>query len=255
MNNFKKISAVILTLCTAAAIFTSCGKKDETVTDVSSTSSATEVLKTVTKKEKVTVEITDKKGNVSVSVSEKIIPIPVTASEINKDINKNENKEKTKNLPASSSEKQTVAAQINSVATKITSVAATDKAPEGTKKSEIKTTKASVATTVPTTKKPIVNDKINEKSVGISLLSKSDPVETGNHATIIIQGTPGKTYTIDFYETPSKRASGLSEVKADENGFASWSFKIKKSCNLGKRKVVIKENNSSNYIETSITVK
>ena len=109
-------------------------------------------------------------------------------------------------------------------------------------------------TTVPTTKKPVVNDTINEKSVGIFMLSKSDPVSVGNHATIFIQGTPGKTYSIEFYETPSSTAK-LEDKKADANGFVSWSFEIRRACNLGKRKVVIKENNSSNYLETSITVK
>ncbi len=120
-----------------------------------------------------------------------------------------------------------------------------------------KLTKATLEATQPTTKKRNVsNDKVEEKAVGISMLSKSDPVKTGNHASIIIQGTPGKTYTIEFYDSINKKASysELTEKTADENGFVSWSFKIRNSCDLGTRKIIIKENNSDNYLQTSITV-
>ncbi len=249
MNKFKKISAIIFAVCTLSSILSSCGNNSE-ITDstISSVNSITEkqqtvivtndngeteiktVLsenkaetqkrpkETVTKKETVTVNVTDKKGNSSVSVSEKVIVVPVaTTKQVSDSVNNTQSASVTKS--------QT--------------------------KPKITTTKA------PTTKKPVINDTINENSVGISLLSKSDPVKCGNHASIIIQGTPGKTYSIEFYKSPSETAdySALKDTKADANGFVSWSFKITDSCTLGKRKVIIKENGSSNYIETSITVK
>ena len=239
MNKFKKIYAIIVAVCTLSVLLVSCDNNSEKtdssvslfnstkedqqtviVTDdngetsietVHSANKSNVLDKTVTKKEEITVMITDKKGGTSVSVSEKVVVIPVAT---------------TRQTSPSSTVKP-----------------ATTKNP--------KVTKAS------TTKKQVINDTINEKAIGISLLSKSDPVECGNHATIFIQGTPGKTYSIVFYKSPSEAAdySALKDKKADANGFVSWSFKITESCSLGKRKVVIKENNSSNYIETSITVK
>ncbi len=188
MNNFKKISAIILLICSLTS-FASCTDK----TDVNSSSTSAN--------EKITesINVTDKKENTSVSDSE---------------------------------------------TTRYASVHSTAKATEITKQ------------TVTTTKKAVVNDTVNEKAVGISMLTKSDPVQVGNYATIFIQGTPGRTYLIDFYETPSSKATlnDLEDKTADANGFVSWSFEIRNTCNLGKRKIVVKEKNSSNYLETSITV-
>lgn len=250
MNKFKKLSAIIFAVCTLSAMMTSCGNNSETSDSaLSSVNSITEEHQTVivtndngeteietvrsdkkteiqntpnetvTKKEIVTVNVTDKKGNTSVSASEKVIVVPVATS-------KQSSASVNNNLHSASATKSQT-------------------------KPKITTTKA------PTTKKPVINDTINENAVGISLLSKSDPVKCGNHASIIIQGTPGKTYSIDFYKSPSEPAnySALKDTKADANGFVSWSFKITDSCTLGKRKVIIKEIGSSNYIETSITVK
>ncbi len=192
MNNFKRISAVILALCTVATLFYSCSEKEGT-TDVSSTKTANGITENINAEPSAAV-ITENNGSVSVNT------------------------------------------------------------PTATKNEDIKTTKPAVITAATTKKRPVVDDKINEKAVGIFMLSKTDPVQVGTQATIFIQGTPGKTYSIDFYETPSSTVK-IEEKKADANGFVSWSIKIKNTCNLGKRKVVIKENNSDNYLETSITVK
>ncbi len=254
MNNFKKISAIILAVCTAATLFASCesDKKSDVEPTVIKSDVITEI---VTEKEEIAVEVTDKKGEVSVSVSEKIVTIPVTK------------------IVTEIATKSSVSSKVSSVINQVTTVAATSsqqktsaaKKPSATtvrvpattttKKSESKTTSVP-KTTVAATKRPVVDDKINEKAVGIFLLTKSDPVQLGNQATVIIQGTPGKTYSIDFYEAPSKPSSlsALEDKKADENGFISWTFEIGSSCSLGKRKIVIKEKNSSNYLETSITV-
>ncbi len=265
MNNFKKISAIILALCTAAAVFTSCKNEEKpTPSDKSSTAytdeAKTEIItneegntsvivitnnkaekpvvsykenETVTVKETVTVEVTDKKGDVSVSVSEKVVNVPART---------------TVRTVLTTVKQQTAATIIN------TTVPAVKTTKTNTTKATVNTT---VKPTVQTTKKPVVNDTVNEKSVGISMLTKTDPVQIGNQATIFIQGTPGKTYSIEFYETPSSVASltSLEDKKADANGFVSWTFEIRNTCNPGMRKLVVKEKNSSNYLETSITVK
>lgn len=258
MNNFKRISAVILALCTAATIFTSCDSKNN---DGTSTTAETIVItEFITEKETVEVEVTDEKGNVSVSVSEKIVTVPVTKTVTVTTPPKNDNSpEKDDNSP----EKGSVDKSGNSAITRSdsatiqpVSAAATSKAGGTITEADTKATtkKVSVRTTVPTTKRPAVDDVVNEKSVGLFLLSKTDPVQTGNQATVFIQGTPGKTYSIDFYETLSSTAK-IDDAKADANGFVSWSFEITDSCSPGKRKIIIKENDSANYIETSITVR
>lgn len=132
------------------------------------------------------------------------------------------------------------------------SVAATVK--ETVKPTAATTAAATKKTT--TTKKPPSTEVIPEKSKGISLMTKTTPVNIGNSAVIMIQGTAGKKYTIDFYESTDKTANykGLETKTADSNGFVTWSFIIEDDCDPGDRKIIIKEKNSSNYIQTSITV-
>lgn len=247
MNNFKRISAVILAICTAATVFASCGNNNSTTVETSV------ITEYITEKETVEVEVTDEKGNVSVSVSEKIVTVPVTKTVT---LISSEKTKKTKKASSDKKADKTVSTKANDAATQDSAAVSTVKTPGTTQKSDVKATtkKTVVRATVPTTKKPVVDDVINEKAVGLFMLSKTDPVQTGNHATVIIQGTPGKTYSIEFYETPTSK-SKIDDAKADANGFVTWTFEITNACNAGKRKVIIKENNSDNYIETSITVK
>lgn len=106
------------------------------------------------------------------------------------------------------------------------------------------------------TEKTTKGEKIDEISKGISLLTKTSPVAVGNSATVMIQGSPDKKYTIEFYETPSSRAESkdLAAKTADINGFVTWTFPIESSCEKGDRKVIIRENGSANFIQTSITI-
>lgn len=99
-------------------------------------------------------------------------------------------------------------------------------------------------------------EDIPEISNGVTVVTKTAPVIIGNSATVMIQGTPGKKYSIDFYETSSKIADydGLEDKTADSNGFVTWTFEIKNTCETGNRKIVIKEKNSGNYAQTSINI-
>ena len=242
MNNFKKISAVILALCMAATVFSSCSKNENN--NNTTTVDRNIITEFITEKDDVTVHVTDSKGEVSVSVSEKIVTVPVTKIITNTPNDK-------ANIESAVETKNTAATQ-KSVTSAITNNSMT-----ATTRTAAETANSPASTTLKETKRAVVDDKINEKSVGISMLTKTDPVQIGNQATIFIQGTPGKTYSIDFYETPSTAAatSSLEDKKADTNGFVSWTFEISKTCNPGKRKLIIKENSSSNYLETLITVK
>lgn len=100
------------------------------------------------------------------------------------------------------------------------------------------------------------DEKIEELSKELNLITKTSPVMTGNSATIIIQGTPDAKYTIEFYKNDTAKADydGLEEIKADSSGFASWTFMIENDCMPGNRKVIIKEKNSNKFIQTSINV-
>lgn len=108
-----------------------------------------------------------------------------------------------------------------------------------------------------TTIKAGSDEKINDESNGINIVFKSNSVEKGGSASVMIQGEPGKKYSIDFYTAPTETAnlSALTDQTADENGFVTWTFNIPMSCESGNRKIVVKENGSANYAQTSINVK
>ena len=129
--------------------------------------------------------------------------------------------------------------------------------PVPTKKpKETKASSGASSESASTTVKNISNDKISEENNGLHILSKTTPVIKGNSASIIITGTPFAEYTIEFYETATKKAaySGLGTEKSDSNGIATWVFTIESDCEAGNRKVIIREKNSDKYIQTSITV-
>lgn len=108
----------------------------------------------------------------------------------------------------------------------------------------------------PTENSPVLNEEISEIRNGISIVTKTTPVILGNSVTVMIQGTPGKKYSFDFYETTLKTANydGLEDKTADSNGFVTWSFVIKRNCPVGNKKIIIKELGSDKFIQTSITV-
>ncbi len=107
-----------------------------------------------------------------------------------------------------------------------------------------------------TTKKAPSDGKVDELSNGLSIITKTSPVIKGNSATVVIQGTPGAEYTIEFYKNETEKASyeGIDKTAADPSGFASWTFTVEDDCESGNRKIIIKEINSKKYIQTSITV-
>lgn len=105
----------------------------------------------------------------------------------------------------------------------------------------------------PASTKPLVT--VPEKSNGLTLLFKTERTTKGNSATVTVNGTKGKEYTIEVYRDGKNllTSDSLKPVKADANGLASWTFSTG-GCDYGYRKIVIKEKGSSKYIQTSILV-
>ncbi len=99
------------------------------------------------------------------------------------------------------------------------------------------------------------NVTIPEKSNGLSVQFKSNPVKKGNDATIAINGEAGKQYTIEVYRNEKDLLSSdkLKLQTANASGIVSWTFDTD-NCNVGYCKIIIRETNSDKYIQTSIIV-
>lgn len=142
--------------------------------------------------------------------------------------------------------------------TSSTAVIRTNIAPPSRTKRQTETAKTSETETKNTesTQKPVNSDKIEEINNGITVITKTSPVSRGNGASIIIYGTPGKTYSIEFYESGDNavKSEELFDKTADDNGFASWTFKIAENCESGNKKIIVREKNSNKFVQTSITV-
>lgn len=125
-----------------------------------------------------------------------------------------------------------------------------------TLKSEQQTKETSYSQKENSTKKYSSENPVDELTNGLNIIAKTSPVLKGNSATVIIQGTPNAEYSIEFYKNDKQAASyaGLNDTTADHSGFASWTFTVENNCESGKRKIIIREKNSDNFLQTSITV-
>ncbi len=101
------------------------------------------------------------------------------------------------------------------------------------------------------------SETVVEKAEGINVVFKSETVEKGNTASIMIQGTPGKKYSIEFYKNATDVAeyAELVEQTADKKGFVTWTFTVPTECLSGNRKIIITEKGSDKFVQTSINIK
>lgn len=277
-NKIRIISAVILAVSTAATVLSSCGEKapeipPETVigtngeilgvsvyTDENASETQTVLYEITTKKK----SIFGKKDNTDASQTERKMSVRNDSSGVT--VISRQPKESTSRVrvtfPQAKTQKATrVGASLgekDEQATKhvpISYIPQSD-APKTTKKAVQSSAKQSQPLNN-TTNKVVSNEKINEDANGISIVFKTSSVEKGTTASVMIQGEPGKKYSIDFYTSPTDTAdySDLGNQTADENGFVTWTFNVPMSCESGNRKIIVKEIGSEKYVQTSINVK
>lgn len=285
INKIKIISAVILAISTAACVFSACNKPDapvipdETVigsqgeilgvsyyTVENESETQTFLYEITTEKQK---EIkADKTDNTADSVKE--INPSETANNNTEDnisatkkVESGSEKDNTDASVAKTEQSENIKTEKNTTKktesktqpkhVPIPYVKPTDKPTEKAKATTVKQTQAETNKVSDSSS----DETIPEKSNGINVVYKTDTVEKGSDASIMIQGEPGKKYRMKFYADSSSDSdfSDFEEITADENGFASWTFRVPMNSETGNRKIVINENNTSKYVQTSIKVK
>ncbi len=99
-------------------------------------------------------------------------------------------------------------------------------------------------------------ETIPEKSKGLSVQFKSGSVSRGDDATIAINASSGKEYTIEVYRNDKEllKSDKLLPKTAGANGTVSWTFPTD-NLSSGYRKIIVRETGSDNFIQTSITVR
>ena len=243
-NKLYLISAAILTL---SVILCACGKKEpakETTSPAEETATTAAVAATAEQTEIITETATyvDESGyhvvSIYVPTSENAEPQSYTHPPV--PTHKNDFTYKTETLPQSQD-----------------SGSSTPDSPDPPKLTQPqKPAVTKTQTTVKVTERATQPVTVPEKSNGLSILFKSDNVSKGGDAAITVNGEKGKEYSIEVYRNGNDEtltSDTLKPVKADENGFASWTFSTS-SCDKGYRKIIIREKNSDKYIQTSILV-
>ena len=281
-NKIRILSAVILAITTAATVLSSCGETTPTAPvetvigtngEILGVSVYTEenqsetqtVLYEITTKKKSIFRKKDKETKAETSApSSQKMTIRNNSSGVTL-VSRKENESTSRvrpTFPQTQTQKSSrVAAEFGENGNQTTkhvpvSYVPKSHAPKTTSKSESPSVKQTAQVNT-TTKKGVSNEKINNVENGINIVFKTSSVEKGSAASIMIQGEPGKKYSIEFYATPADAAnlSSLGDKTADENGFVSWTFDVPMNCESGNRKIIVKENGTENYAQTSINVK
>ena len=88
-------------------------------------------------------------------------------------------------------------------------------------------------TTEKPTKKPVKKvvekheDKSSQAETTLEFTNVTSSVSAGSFASVSIHGAPNTTYSITVvYNSGISTASGLEDVTSDNNGNASWSWKV-----------------------------
>lgn len=246
-NKIGIFSAILLVAAIALTALSGCGGKDERPSETAISSADSSDIGSALVSENETVSVTEKAENSSQAIKKESSATTPKASSANSN----------SSTPPESvrSDGTYTYYYYNDKTTERQTVNKTDKQNKTTVNGT-KTDNTPAKTTSKPTATASASAKIEEISNGVSVITKTSPVGRGDSATVIIMGAPDAEYSIEFYESDKKTASysGLETKTADSSGVCSWTFKIGNSCESGERKIIIKEKNSGNYAQTSITV-
>lgn len=95
--------------------------------------------------------------------------------------------------------------------------------------------------------------QISKVPLEIEIVSLSSPISRGNTATLEIKGAPNTSYSIAVYYSNNKStAKGLEEKTSDNEGLASWSWKVGARTKEGTHKIIISSNGKEKEIEFTV---
>ncbi len=122
--------------------------------------------------------------------------------------------------------------------------------------SENNTADKTKAPTAAPTAKPTENVTVPEIADGLVLRFKSGTVDRGYSASVAVEGTAGKEYTIEVYRSNGETLTSdkLSPKTAGADGVVHWSIPTG-NLTSGNSKVIIREKGSDKYIQTSINIR
>ncbi len=130
----------------------------------------------------------------------------------------------------------------------------------GTTSSAQQGTTAPVRTTavVPenTTVNPDEFPTLPEISNGIILVRTKYAARGDLVSVSVVMANPNSEYTIEFYETDTRvsDSAGLEPKTASANGSIEWRFTVDDDCEIGTRKLIIREKGTDNYAQTYVIV-
>ncbi|MBR4726318.1 MAG: hypothetical protein IK080_00330 [Clostridia bacterium] len=99
--------------------------------------------------------------------------------------------------------------------------------------------------------------QLPDDSHGVSVLSKTSPVQRGSSISLIIQGRASEKYSIEFRLDGEKAALKADDMKANAVGFITWNIDVPKDLATGVYDVTIRNlaKPDTEYLITHIEVK
>lgn len=128
------------------------------------------------------------------------------------------------------------------------------------------TASASTPSTVPATATTVTPENttidpdefptLPEISNGIILVRTKYAARGDLVSVSVVMANPNSEYTIEFYETDTRvsDSAGLEPKTASANGSIEWRFTVDDDCEIGTRKLIIREKGTDNYAQTYVIV-
>lgn len=107
-----------------------------------------------------------------------------------------------------------------------------------------------------TTVNPDEFPTLPEISNGIILVRTKYAARGDLVSVSVVMANPNSEYTIEFYETDTRvsDSAGLEPKTASANGSIEWRFTVDDDCEIGTRKLIIREKGTDNYAQTYVIV-
>lgn len=97
---------------------------------------------------------------------------------------------------------------------------------------------------------------VQEISDGVSTIALTTKVKAGEMCSLSVMGTPKKEFSVTVTDLNSNKVEFGNAInkKSDAGGFVSWGFSVPENTEKGLKIIIIREEGTANYMQTSVTV-
>lgn len=97
---------------------------------------------------------------------------------------------------------------------------------------------------------------VQEVSDGVSVIALTTKVKAGEMCSLSVMGTPKKEFSVTVTDLNSNKVEFGNAInkKSNADGFVTWGFSVPENTEKGLKIIIIREEGTANYLQTSVTV-